>query len=72
MANLNFIDFIVAAQDEESLVEGFFKQNDKDQLHEFFNNHNYNVSMEDCEKLIMARKKFGLDELDDAPIPPVY
>ena len=66
----NFIDFIVDAQNDESLLENFINCQDEDALYNFFNKeHDYKVSKKDCEKLIKAKKEIGLTE---GPIPPAY
>ena len=63
----NFIDFILDAQKNEDLVQGFFDCEDVEQLKAFFGDE-YKVESKDCEKLINAKKDLGLEW----PLPPSY
>ena len=65
----NFIDFVIDAKDSEKLYDGFLKSDLPDALRQFFIDNGYDVSMEDCEKLLQAKKDFGIEE---GRIPPAY
>lgn len=68
MAGKNFIDFIIAARADETLIAKFLECKTEQDLQELFGKK-YTVSKEDCTKLIRAKADFGMDE---GPIPPAY
>jgi hypothetical protein len=68
MAERNFIDFMLATRDDETLIAKFLECKTEQDLQNLFGKK-YAVSKEDCIKLIRAKADFGMDE---APIPPAY
>lgn len=65
----NFIDFILAAQQEEGLLKEFAEAKNLKKLTEFFEKKGYEITKKDCKKLIEAKKEIGMTEW---PIPPKY
>lgn len=68
MAEKNFIDFIIATRDDETLIKRFLECKTEQDLQKLFG-EKYTVTKEDCTKLIKAKSDFGLEE---GPIPPAY
>lgn len=68
-ANKNFIDFVIEAKDNEQLYEGFLRSDSAPALKAFFEEHHFDVSAEDCEKLMHAKEEMGIAE---GRIPPAY
>jgi hypothetical protein len=65
----NFIDFIIATKENEDLLNNFLKKETPTDLKSFFESEHFQVSLEDCKKLIAAKTDLGLDE---GNIPPSY
>jgi len=53
----DIFDFMVAAGVDAKLREGFMDAPDAKMLQAFFEHNHYSVSLEDCKKLITARKE---------------
>ncbi|MCP3955246.1 MAG: hypothetical protein GY697_23955 [Desulfobacterales bacterium] len=68
MAGKNFIDFIIATKNNESLLTKFLECDSKEALQELFK-EDYDISEEDCIKLIKAKEELGIEQ---DTIPPAY
>jgi hypothetical protein len=67
--NGNFIDFVIAAKDDEKLYQGFLDSKTPEIMAAFFAGKKFDVPIEDCAKLIKAKEDFGID---GGGIPPAY
>ena len=65
----NFIDFVIEAKDKAELYDGFLNSSSSQKLKDFFDREGFDVSLEDCEKLMRAKADFGIE---DGRIPPAY
>ncbi len=58
----NFIDFILAAQLDAQLATQFVDIDTMEELVEFFDDKGFkNITIEDCEKLILAKEGMPQD-----------
>jgi hypothetical protein len=66
----NFIDFILAAKDDNGLLKGFAVNNSTQDLKAFFEAEGFNgINEDECDKLLIAKEAFGFIEW---PPPPAY
>jgi len=53
----DFIAFLLAAEKDEKLLEGFLKQNTSDNLYTFFQGTPFKISKNDCEGIIKVQNE---------------
>jgi len=61
----NFIDFILEAKEDRQLAKDFLKPDTPEELKRFFVDKGYeNIDIEECEKLIKAKKDITPEEIE--------
>ena len=66
-AKKSFIDFIIDTKQNEDLYRRFVQCQSADDLNALFEDK-YDVSLEDCQKLIQAKSDLGVE----GAMPPAY
>jgi len=65
----SFIQFLLALENDEDLFNTFLDCQSSDQLKDFFEVRNYDVSDADCDDLYAAMQRIGIER---GKIPPAY